>query len=70
MAATMFEIWASLKGHRHAIWQLYKRLEGAFALVEFQNKGSNFVIEHYLKVLKLFPDACHYGWHGWKWIEI
>ena len=36
MAATMFEIWATLKRHCHAILQLYKRLEGAFALVEFQ----------------------------------
>ena len=26
-----------------------------------------FVIEGYLKVLKLFPVACHYGWHGWKY---
>ena len=25
-----------LKGHCHAIWQLYKRLEGAFESVEFQ----------------------------------
>ena len=27
------------------------------------------VIKDYLKVLKLFPVACRYGWHGWKWIE-
>ena len=27
----------TLKGHCHAIWQLYKRLEGAFASIEFQN---------------------------------
>ena len=26
-----------LKGHCHAIWQLYKKLEGVFASVEFQN---------------------------------
>ena len=26
-----------LKGHCHAIWQLYKKLEGVFALIEFQN---------------------------------
>ena len=22
-----------------------------------------------MNVLKLLPVACHYGWHGWKWIE-
>ena len=27
----------SLKGHCHAIWQLYKKLEGVFASIEFQN---------------------------------
>ena len=54
-----------LKGHCHAIWQLYKKLEGVFASIEFQN----LVIEDYLKVLKLFPVDCRYGWHGWKWIE-
>ena len=26
-----------LKGHCHAIWQLYKKLEGIFASIEFQN---------------------------------
>ena len=26
-----------LKGHCHAIWQLYKKLEGVFASTEFQN---------------------------------
>ena len=26
----------SLKGHCHAIWQLYKKLEGIFASTEFQ----------------------------------
>ena len=45
-------------------------LESAFISIEFQNYWSSFVIEDYLKVLKLFPVACHYGWHGWKWIEI
>ena len=29
----------------------------------------SFVIEDYLKVLKLFPVVCRYRWHGWKWIE-
>ena len=29
-----------------------------------------FVIKDYLKVLKLFPVACRFGWQGWKWIEI
>ena len=28
-----------------------------------------FFIEDYLKALKLFPVACRYGWHRWKWIE-
>ena len=28
-----------------------------------------FVVRDYLKVLKLFPVAWRYGWHGWKWIE-
>ena len=50
----------SVKGHCHAIWQLYKKLEDVFASIEL----------HHLKVLKLFPVACHYGWHLWKWIEI
>ena len=27
----------SLKGHCHAIWQLYKKLEGVFASIEVQN---------------------------------
>ena len=26
-----------LKGHCHAIWQLYKKLEGVFESIEFQN---------------------------------
>ena len=26
-----------IKGHCHAIWQLYKKLEGVFALFEIQN---------------------------------
>ena len=26
-----------LKGHCHAIWQLYKKLDGVFASIEFQN---------------------------------
>ena len=26
-----------LKGHCHAIWQLYKRLEGVFSSIKFQN---------------------------------
>ena len=26
-----------LKGHCHAIWQFYKKLEGVFASIEFQN---------------------------------
>ena len=30
---------------------------------------SSFVIEDYLKILRLFPVACRFGWHGWKWIE-
>ena len=30
-------ICASLKGHCHAIWQLYKKLEGVFASIESQN---------------------------------
>ena len=37
----------SLKGHCHAIWQLYKKLEGAFAAIEFQNLWSSFGIEDY-----------------------
>ena len=28
---------ALLKGHCHAIWQFYKKLEGVFASIEFQN---------------------------------
>ena len=28
---------SNLKGHCHTIWQLYKRLEGAFTSIEFQN---------------------------------
>ena len=28
-----------------------------------------FFIKDYLKAQKLFPVACRYGWHGWKWIE-
>ena len=31
-----------LKGHCHAIWQLYKKLEGVFASIEFQNLWSSF----------------------------
>ena len=27
----------SLKGHGHAIWQLYKKLEGVYASIKFQN---------------------------------
>ena len=27
----------SLKEHCHAIWQLYKKLEGVFASIEFKN---------------------------------
>ena len=28
---------SKLKGHCHAIWQLYKKPEGVFASMEFQN---------------------------------
>ena len=28
--------WHKLKGHCHAIWQLYKKLEGVFPSIEFQ----------------------------------
>ena len=27
----------------------------------------SFVIKDYLKVLKLFPVTCRYGWQEWKW---
>ena len=60
---------ACLKGHCHDIWQFYKKLKRVFASIEFQNQWSSFVIKDYLKVLKLFPVACSYGCHGWKWIE-
>ena len=30
--------------------------------VSLHQLNSSFVIKDYLKVLKLFPDACHYGW--------
>ena len=40
----------------HAISQLYEKLG------VFQTKWSSFVIKDYLKVLKLFPVACRYGW--------
>ena len=59
----------NFKGHCHGIWQLYKKLKGVFASIEFQNLWSSYVIKDYLKVLKLFLFACRYGWHGWKWIE-
>ena len=53
----------SLKGHRQAIWQLYKRLEGAFASIEFQNLWSSFIIEDFVELLKLFlsPGATDGG---------
>ena len=28
---------STLKGHCHAIWQLYKKLGGVYASIEFQN---------------------------------
>ena len=28
----------------------------------------HFFIEDYLKVLKLFPVACRYGWHRKNWL--
>ena len=31
-----YDAWL-LKGHCHAIWQLFKKLKGVFASVEFQN---------------------------------
>ena len=58
-----------IEGHCNAIWQLYKKLEGIFGSIEFQNYRPGFVIEDYLKVLKLFPAAWRYGWHVWKRIE-
>ena len=37
--------------HCHAIWQLYKKIEGVFASIEFQNWWSSFVIGDHLKAL-------------------
>ena len=34
---TIKKMHSELKGHCHAIWQLYKKLEGVFASIEFQN---------------------------------
>ena len=45
--------------HCHAIWQLYKKLEG---VIELNSKTNDLVL--LLKVLKLFPIACRYEWHG------
>ena len=56
----------SLKGHCHAIWPLCKKLEGVFALTEFQNYWYSFVIKDYLKVLKPFPVTQVTG-NGWWW---
>ena len=36
----------------------------------FLESGGNWYGSAPVKVLKLFPVACHYGWQGWKWIEI
>ena len=33
--------------HCHTIWQLYKKLEGVFASIEFQNLWSSFIIKDY-----------------------
>ena len=33
------------------------------------NSKPNDLIKDYLIVLKLFPVACRFGWHGWQWIE-
>ena len=59
----------TLKGHCHAIWQLFKKLGVEDASITFQNWWSSFVLKDYLKVLKLFPAAYRYGWHGWIRIE-
>ena len=32
-----FTDFSNLKGHCHAIWQLYKKLKGVFTSIEFQN---------------------------------
>ena len=34
-----------LKGHCHAIWQRYKRLEGAFATIEFQTNDLDLLLK-------------------------
>ena len=36
LAGEIKRIW-KLKGHCYAIWQLYKKVEGVFASIEFQN---------------------------------
>ena len=46
-----------IKGALSRYLQLYKKLAGVFASIEFQNYRPGFVIKDYLKVLKLFPDA-------------
>ena len=57
---------ADLKEHCHATWQLYKKLEEVFSH-QLNFKTNNLML--LLKVPKLFPVTCRYGWHGWKWIE-
>ena len=43
--------------------------DGVFVSVEFQtNDLVLLLIKYYLNVLKLFPVACRYGWHGGKCI--
>ena len=45
------------------------KLRRLVSLDQLNFKTNDLVIKDYLNVLKLFPDACGYRWHGWKWIE-
>ena len=60
--------WSSLKGHCHAIWQLYKKLKDIFASTEYDLVLLLKTIWRHWNCF-LSPVACRYGWHGWKWIE-
>ena len=52
-----------LKGLFHAIWYIFKKLNGVFSSHQLNSKING------LTTLKLFPVVCCCGRQGCKWIE-
>ena len=61
----------ALKELCHAIWYIFKKLNGVFASIESKKSNSLVLLLKTINIttLKLFLVVCCCGRQGWKWIE-